>query len=45
MSQKVCCPTCVSFFFLVLVYLLEHQIHAEEKISLLILEDLFVGFH
>ena len=44
MFQKVCCPTCVSFF-LVLVYLLEHQIHAEEKISLLILEDLFVGFH
>ena len=42
-KKSVVRPVCL--FFLVLVYLLQHQVHAEEKISLFILEDLFVGFH
>ena len=36
---------CVCVFFWCLVRPLQHQVHAEEKISLFILEDLVVGFH
>ena len=42
-KMSVVRPLCL--FFWCWVYPLQHQFHAEEKISLFILDDLFVGFH
>ena len=43
--QKMSVVRPVCLFFWCWVYPLQHQVHAEEKISLFILEDSLVGFH